>query len=192
MVKKRNMGSKLTVKETMAVDALMQGATMAEAMRAANYADSTCEHQQVRFFQRPKIKKVLNERRYRARKEYKLDEDWVIQRLMRIANAGEILARFKKVDGNGQMSWDFTDASQDDLAVINELTVTSERDKDGVLVTKTKIGVSDPKGALDSLCRKLGLFNDKLNLSGGLSLMDRLQAGRKRAAVRDEDGSEPA
>ncbi|KKK84393.1 hypothetical protein LCGC14_2783810, partial [marine sediment metagenome] len=126
---------------------------------------------------------ALARRQRSARRRYELDEDWVIQRLMRMADAGDILAKFKRVLPSGKLDWDFTGATQDELAVVNELTVTTRTDVAGAKVVKMKIGSSDPHNALVSLMRRLGLFKDRLRLDGELSLVERISRGRDRARV---------
>jgi len=61
----------------------------------------------------------------------------------------------------------------DAAACIAGMDVSTERvgkDKDGSpeFATVRKIKLVDKKGALDSVARHLGMFNDKLNLSGSL------------------------
>ncbi|KKL64978.1 hypothetical protein LCGC14_2159620, partial [marine sediment metagenome] len=71
--------------------------------------------------------------------------------------------------------WDFTGATINELALIDELTVL---EKNGAFAMK--IGVPSRQAALDALCRVLGLNKDKLDLSGTVSLVERLQKGRDR------------
>jgi hypothetical protein len=130
-------------------------------------------------FDKPSVAAEIKRRQAMLRKKHDLDEDWVIQRMMRIADSGEILARFKKVTKDGKLDWDFTGATQDELAAINELTVTTTTAR-GETTTKFKVGSDSPKGALDSLMRKMGMFQDNLNVSGEMSLTERITAGRNR------------
>jgi hypothetical protein len=178
----------LSPRHVRALDLLMEGTSKADAMRLAGFSECYATKHQVDFFDRPLMKAELARRQRSIRRKYELDEDWVIQRLMRVANSGEILARFKKVQDDGSLAWDFTGATEDELAAINELTVTTRRDSQGDEIIKVKVGAADPKGALDSLCRRLGLFEDRIRLEGELSLVERISRGRDRA--RGKDGSD--
>lgn len=159
-----------------------------QALISAGYAKTTACGNSQSVFSNPLVREEIDRRLDGQRRKYELTEDWVIQRLMRIANGGEILAKFKHVNDEGEMYWDFSGATPDDLAVITELTTDvymEGRGEDAVPVKKMKIAMADPKGALDSLCRKLGLFQDKVKIDGEVSLVERLQAGRRRVGSRD-------
>ena len=171
----------LSPRHERAIDHLMGGTSKVDAMRLAGFSECYATKHQADFFDRPLMKAALAKRQRSARRRYELDEDWVIQRLMRIANGGEILAKFKKVQDDGSLAWDFTGATEDELAAINELTVTTRRDAQGDEIIKVKVGSADPKGALDSLCRRLGLFQDNFRFDGEVTLVDRITAGRDRA-----------
>lgn len=136
-----------------------------------------------RLFDHPDVVAEIEKRQREMQVKYELTEEWVIERFMRIADAGAVLARFKKPQLDGSLMWDFTDATPADLVSINELSVdyyTEGRGENTREVKKFKVGTSDPKGALDSLARHLGLFKDKLEISGSISLADRIQRGRDR------------
>lgn len=187
----------LSQRQLLAIQALMEGSTKVDALRIAGYAESSASKQQTVFFDQPMVRKELERRRALTAKKFDLTEDWVIERLMRIADSGAILAKFKKVTKDGGLKWNFTDATEEELAAINELTVTTTARGSGkgrIETTKFKVGSSDPKGALDSLARKLGLFNDSIDIKGGISLTDRIAAGRDRISGKgNEDGeTEPA
>lgn len=160
-----------------------------QAALAAGYSKSTATYNTAALFNNPLVKEEIDRRFEEERRKYEVDRDWVVQRLARIANGGEILARFKRVNPEtGELFWDFDGATPDDLAVITELTTdiyTEGRGKDAVKVKKMKVALADPKGALDSLARTLGLFQDNLKVEGELSIVERLQAGRRRLGSRD-------
>ena len=178
----------LDQRQLLAVDRYMEGASKADAMRLAGLSEGYATKHQGDFFDQPLIAAEVERRQRSARRRYELEEDWVVQRLMRIANSGEVLARFKKVQPDGLLAWDFTGATEDELAAISELTVTTRRDSQGDEVVKVKVGSTDPKGALDSLCRRLGLFEDRVRLEGELSLVDRISRGRDRARAAPPAG----
>ncbi len=181
---------KLNQRRLLMIDFYLAGATKADAMRLAGYSECTATQHQMLVFNHPVVTAEIQRRQELNRKKYELDEDWVIQRLMRIADSGIILAKFKKVQPDGSLDWNFTGATEDDLAAINELTVSY--DKEGN--KQMKIGSDSPKGALDSLCRKLGLFQDiQINI-GEVTLSDRIDRGRERSRLahkKDGDDAKP-
>ncbi len=175
---------RISPQQLLAVQYLLDGSNRSDALRMAGYTENTALKHQYKFDRSP-MKEEIERRQARMRKKYELTEDWVVERLMMIADSGAVLAKFKKVDGK-MLSWDFTDATQEELAAINELSVETSRDRNGIEITKFKVGVSDPKGALDSLARKLGLFKDKMELTGELSLVERITRGRERVQKEEE------
>lgn len=136
-----------------------------------------------RLFRRPEIQAEIAKRQKRLREKHELTQDWVIERLMAIADSGRVLAKYKIPQPDGTLAWDFRDATEEDLAAISELSVdfyTEGKGDKAEQIKKFKVSVSDPKGALDSLARHLGLFNDKMTVQGEVSLVERLQKGRDR------------
>lgn len=102
--------------------------------------------------------------------------DKVMRLLTQYAEAGETLAKFKVPDGEGGLKWDFTEATEEDLALINSIERTEM--KDGSM--KTKVSHADPLVALDKLARVFGMFDDKLNVQTEMSLIDRINSSRAR------------
>ncbi len=163
---------KLTLQHRIAVNAHISGMTKKDAMIEAGYAPKT-DPQSV--FGRDEVKHEVARHQEEMAKKYDIGREWVIKRLVDIADSSVTLAKFKKVMKDGQLDWDFTGATLQELALIDELTVL---EKNGAF--SMKIGVPSRQAALDALCRVLGLNKDKLDLSGSLSLVERLQKGRDR------------
>ena len=154
-----------------------------EAARLAGYPhpDSYSD----RLFKKPDVVAEIDRRRKEEMEKFELTREWIIERLMRLADSNITLSKFKKVDEDGQLYWDFTGASEEELKVIQGIsteTVTEGKGKNAKWVKKFKPVLVDPKAALDSLARIQGMFNDKISVEGEVSLIDRIEAGRKRAA----------
>ena len=157
----------------------------AAALMKVGYAKQTSHDQANRVFGLPEVKEEIERRQAELRQKNELTIDWVISRLQAVASAPEKLAKYIKITEDGKLDWDFTDASIEDLSLINDLAVESYlkgRGKDGAQanVLKFKIGLSDRKAALDSLARILGMFDDSMTLKGELTMVERLHAGRAR------------
>ena len=153
----------------------------AEAMRKAGYSQSTVNQNPGLVFNRPDVIAEIERRRSKLTQKHELKLEWVVSRLMDIANTGETLAKFIFVTDDGKLDWNFDGATSDELKLINDILVETTVGKTGI-TRKTKIGTtaSDRKGALDSLARILGAFNDNMTIKGELSMVERLQAGRAR------------
>lgn len=154
-----------------------------DAMLTAGYSLKTATGNPQSVFDKPLVVAEIARRHAKLAKKHEVTQDWVIERYKAIADAGMLLAKFKKVGADGELYWDFTGATPEDLAVVNELATeiyTEGKGPRAEKIKKFKIGISDPKAALDSLARHLGMFNDKLDVTVGASLVERLQAGRNR------------
>ena len=163
----------------------------APALMKAGYSKSAAYDQTDRVFGRPEVKAEIARRETVLRQKNELTVDWVISRLQAVASAPEKLAKYITITSDGKLDWDFTDASIEDLALINDLAVETYlkgRGEGACDVKKFKIGLSDRKAALDSLARILGMFDDSMTLKGELTMVERLHAGRAR--VKRENSEE--
>ena len=125
-----------------------------------------------------------------AQNKIEFGPEQVLEMLKFYAESGVTLAKFRKVNENGELHWDFSDATEEDLAMIHQLEVAEYVEGRGSTarkVKKFKIGSSDPLSALDKLARIYGMYNDSLKLDGEVSLVDRINAGRKRINKDGDD-----
>ena len=172
-------GAGLTQQRLLMIGFYIEGASKKDAMLMAGYAEKTAHSAHTSVFNHPVVLAEIKRRQEDALEKCELDEEWVIRRLMRIADAGKVMAKFKIVRDDGHLDWNFTGATDAELSVINELSISYDKQGNHQM----KIGVSDPKGALDSLCRKLGLFNDSITHKLEESLTDRISRGRERSRL---------
>ena len=180
----------LVHREERAIHFFLLGHTQKDSLVKAGYSESTARGNPQSVFDRPVVAQELARRQLVIRKEYTLSEEWVIERLMRIADSGRTLARFKKVTEDGGLEWDFTGATEEELALISELTVAIFSDADGTVIKRPKVSTSDPLAALNSLARIQGMNKDKVQFEGELALVDRLARGRERARIIEHDPEE--
>lgn len=156
-----------------------------EAMRQLGYTESSCSQSQ-KFFGHPAVEAEIRRIQQDTLTKFELSEEWVIIRMMAIANAdmGKILLKLQ------ENKYDLRCLSKDESYAIQEFVTeeyTQGRGSGAREVTRIKIKPADRKSALDSLARRLGLFQDNVNVSGEVSLVDRLVAGRKRVADAKKD-----
>ena len=179
----------LTVKQELAITEFMNnGGKKADAMRAAGYSETFAKTRHSYFFNLPQVQARLELRRKRLAKRHDLTQDWIIKRFMDMADAGNTLAKFKKIGEDGELFWDFTGATEEDLALVSELSYdyyTEGRGDQAKDVKKFKVTLPDRKAALDSLARHLGLFNDKLQVT--TDPVKTLQEARNQALKRNQE-----
>jgi phage terminase small subunit len=164
------------------------GFNQEQAMLTAGYAPKTARHSPHHVFGRDDVKLMIEREKYRLAKKFDLDQDWVIRRYMKLADAGDTLAKFKKIDDDGQLFWDFSGANEEELALIMELSTDTYQNGRGdaaVDIKKFRVRIPDPEKALNALARHLGLFNDKLEVTGDVT--DALNRGRQRAHAKNNE-----
>ena len=155
-----------------------------QACISAGYAEGTAHSISNRVFNLPQVKQEIDKRMDDLAKKAGVSAEWVVDHLVAIANSGHTLAPYKKVQEDGSILWDFTGASEEALALLNEISVdyyTDGRGDEAREVKKFKVGVTEPKAALDSLARHLGMFKDSVDVNHTMSVTDRLMKGRERA-----------
>lgn len=161
-----------------------------EAILAAGYAKTVAERMAHQVFNHPAVQKEVARRHALMDKTSKLNRDWIVERFMELADAGRRLAKYKVVEEDGTLGWDFTDATLEDLALVK--TIQSEFYTEGQgekarIIKKFKVDPGDPIAALTALARIEGLFQDRLKLEGDEGVVERLQAARARVAKTPTD-----
>ncbi len=162
----------------------------AAAMRANGYAENTVRRLPQRLFNKPHIKKEIDRRRAAFMKKHNVGQDWLIGQFKKRALSGETLAKFKKIQKDGSLAWDFTEATQEELSLVSELAVTFEklgRGPNAIDVKKFSVKEPDVQAALTALGRHVGFFNDKLEVTGG-SLAERIAKARRQGYQPLKDG----
>lgn len=155
------------------------------AMEHAGYANPTWTLYD--FFRNPKVVAEIERRRARYRQRHELTEDWIIQRLMMVAdtNMGDIMLKLQEHDYNlailsEQERYQLGEFQEEVYFEGREDSANGRRE-----VKKIKVKPAGKLEALSALCRKLGLFNDKLAIDGEVNIVERLQAAR--AKFKGED-----
>jgi phage terminase small subunit len=159
-----------------------------DALLTAGYAKTTATNFPSKVFGREDVKAEIEARKMRRAQRHDVNQDWVISRFMKLAMSGETLAKFKKVQEDGSLGWDFTGATEEELAVVTELGVdyyTEGRGNNAREVKKFRVKHPDMQAALVALARHLGLFNDSLEVTSDVS--EKIAAGRARARLRDKE-----
>lgn len=150
-----------------------------EALLFNGYSDLTAKAMANSVFEHPAVIAEIERRQERLRKRFDLTEEWVVRRLMMLAdaNVAEILVKLKK------NNYDLNCLELEEGFAISEFVEETYQEGRGASaeeIKRQKLKFIDKKGALDSLARKLGLFKDNLSVAGEVSVVERLQAGRAR------------
>ena len=184
MAKEKKLRMDPAKADHVAAEYMSNGYNKRQALLATGYSDTTAGSAAPMIFAHPMIQAAIEKRRERLQSRFELTEDWVVGQLVERAKSGKILAQFRKVDDDGTLYWDFEGATEEELALVTELGVefyTEGRGGEERQVKKFKLKEPDVHGALMALGRHLGIFNDKLEVSG-LSLEARLEKAKEQAA----------
>lgn len=163
------MVRELTDQQRKAVGYLIRGYSKMDAMIKAGYAPTTARSFCSVFFKKPQVAAELKQRRKRLRHKTGVDAQWIMERLMAIAE--QDVAKLLSDDGSP------VPLNQLDPALRKALDIT-------IVGDRVKISTSDRLRALDQLAKVAGLYEEKIRLEGEIDLKDRLMAGRQRAAMR--------
>ncbi len=169
---------------------LMNGQNMAAAMIDAGYGEAYSRKQQTAFFKQPLVKRLLDQRLAELQAMNKVtaeqvDEAW--KTLAFTPGVGSLLT----VEADGSCWVDMRKLTEEQRscikAVVAEVYVDGmEKDEDGnsvpVRVKKTKVEFYDRQVALARWDKRLKLVSERLEVESGDALVERLMAGRKRAA----------
>lgn len=148
------------------------------------------------------VQKLINDRKRALREKFEVKFETILDELADIVQGYKRLAKYKKVDDKGTPYWDFTGATEDDLAFITTMdtktTFKEDEDGEGVVQTReskiTTADIKDAKAALDSLSKLIGLDKQRVELSGpdGKPIeIDNKELARKLAFILTKGATEP-
>ncbi len=168
-----NPNPDLTEKQRKLVQSYLNGCSKKQALADAGYSGHESGH---RAFSHPAVKKEIQRRQHIMSTKSGVTADWIIERLKAIAdaNASDLMV----LDEEGMPRTDMTKMTPALRIALESYSTEGQN---------IKIKNADKLRALEMLARHLGMFNDKLELAGELSLEERLQAGRNRLDGKADD-----
>jgi phage terminase small subunit len=146
------------------------------AARACGYKQASSQLSEL--FRHPEVVRRIEARKAQLREKHELTEDWVISRLMRIADAnlGDTLIAM----GSDADLLALTKEQRYALAEYKSEIYVDGKGENARDVKRVSVKLVDKLGALDKLARRLGLFQDNVKLSASEDLIAALNAGRAR------------
>jgi len=146
-----------------------------QAAIRAGYAANSADVHAARMLANASVKEYLAARREKLQNKMEITQERVLKELARIAffDSGKL---FDDAGEPVPLSCMDEDTRR---AIVGVEMVTKGNDTMGYGEVQ-KIRLADKKGALDSLSRHLGLFNDKLELNVNKDLADRIAEARAR------------
>ena len=146
------------------------------AARACGYKGA--ERQISELFRHPEVVRLIEVEKSKNRKKYELNEEWVISRLMKIADASlgdTLIAMGPEAD-----LLKLTPEERYALAEFKSEIYVDGKGDQARDVKRVSVKLADKLGALRDLGRRLGLFQDNVKLGASEDLIAALNAGRAR------------
>lgn len=174
----------LTIMEEIAISAYIQSGfkNKTAACRKAGYAHPSVQAASV--FERPMVKREIDKRRNRMKKKFEIEEERVLKGFLALAEANP-LKILKKLEEN---DWDLSCLDEAEMYAVSKIKTEEGSDKEGYIdVMKREIGAESRVQAWDKIARILGMYDDKVTVKGEMSLVERIQAGRRRASSAADD-----
>lgn len=180
------MSLDITQRQKLAADAYLTGMSKKQAMIDAGYSEYTAKYD-LSVWENPKVIRYIEERRKEMSERNQITEDWIISRLMTIADSaiGDILT----VDDLGNIEFDYAKLTPEMRKAIQGISIDEfkeGRGRNSGNVRKIKIQLADRLRALEMLGKYLGMFKEKVQLTGDDDLIRRLHEGRKRARGEED------
>lgn len=172
----------LTPKQSRFVDEYLVDLNATQAAVRAGYSAKTANEQGARLLAKVSIQAAVQSRMKHREQRTQVDADYVIKRLQEIdqMDVFDILNDDMSLKPIGQWprTWRLSISGID----LSELVMGGESEQDRTVRLLKKIKWPDKVKNLELLGRHFGIFNDKLDVSGQVSVVDRILQARKRAA----------
>jgi len=163
--------ARLTKKQKAFVDEYLIDLNATKAAIRAGYSEKTARSIGQENLTKPDIQSAIEDAMDELEKRTEITQDRVLQEYARLAFSN--MLDFISIQGDGTAFVDLSGLDADQAAAISEIIVDEYKDgagDDARDVKRVKIKLIDKKGALDSVARHLGMFNDTLNIKGNLGL----------------------
>ncbi len=159
---------------------LEEGHILARAARAVKLTEAQAQ----RIFAKPEFQEALHRHLRRAQTKMEISVERVIEELALIGFAR--MGRLTRVNEEGQLVPDFTNATEDDLAAVQSVQYTEEETKFG-MKRVAKFALCDKRAALVDLRKHLGGQFDaaKAPAGDGEGANAPSEAARLRAMLRE-------
>jgi len=141
-----------------------------QAAIRAGYSEKTAGSQAFDLLKKPDVQAYLEERMDERSKRTEITQDAVLKELAKIGFAN--MSDYMKPGIDGDPVLDFSQITRDQAAALTEVTVEDFKDgrgEDARDVRRIKFKLADKRAALVDMGKHLGMFKDKVELSGDLN-----------------------
>lgn len=172
------------------VNLYMKGMSKKEALKMAGYSDYTATHDAGSIFGREDVQKEIEFRTQKMVERAQLTEDWIVERLKKIADSsvGDLI----DLDEKGQPFFNWKKMTPDIRKALADLDIHEYKEGRGPNardVKKIRVRMQDQMKALELLGKYLGMWKEKVELTSEDALIQALFEGRKRVGSEEENDS---
>lgn len=157
--------TKLTAKQQRFIDEYLIDLNATQAAIRARYSEKTA-YSKGQYLTKQLAEQIAQAQAERS-KRTEITQDAVLRELAKIGFSN--MLDYVSVTAGGDLVPDFSAITRDQAAAIGEVTIeeyTEGRGDDAERVKRTKFKLSDKRAALVDMGRHLGMFKDKLELTG--------------------------
>lgn len=166
----------LTPKQQRFIDEYLTSLNATDAARKAGYSVKTAEVQGPRLLGNVRVKAEIAARQKKLADKYEVTQERVVRELALLGFSN--MADYMRPDESGQPILDFSSLSREQAAALQEVTTeafvdarTGDQDaKEGRSVRRVKFKLADKGSNLERLAKHLGMFVEKHEHTGNLSL----------------------
>ncbi len=147
---------------------------------ASGYKADNAEVTASQLLSNPKVRKRVDELLSHRASKLEIKADRVIEEIRRLAMSN--MQDYTRVDEDGKPILDFSKLDRDKFAAVQEIREDATGgvgDGERKVVLRTTLKLADKTKNLDMLMRHLGLYNDKLAITGLEGLASNLSELRK-------------
>lgn len=166
---------KLNDRQRRFCDEYLKDLNATQAAIRAKYSSKTAGQIGERLLRNVEVAKYLKERMADREKRTEITQDMVLREFARIG----FFDPRKLFDETGR-PLPISQLDDDTAAVISGVDVATIGNAEQGVGEILKLKLADKKGALDSIARHLGMFNDKLDLGVTKELADKIAKARAR------------
>lgn len=158
----------MTPKETRFCEEYLLDLCAADAAKRAGYSPKTAKEQGYRLLKSPAVQARITELQAKRSKRTEITADRVLEELGKLGFAN--MEDYTRLVGSERVV-DLSTATRDQLAAVSEMTVEDfvlGRGDEARDVRRVKFKLADKLGALAKIGQHLGMFTEKVELSGEL------------------------
>lgn len=161
------MRKKLTPKQARFVAEYLKDLNATQAAIRAGYSKRSAGSQAFDLLKKPEVVAAVQARREKLAEKLEVTQELVVAELAKLGFAN--MADYMRAGPDGDPFLDFSALTRDQAAALTEVTVddfVDGRGEDARAVRRVKFKLADKRAALVDLGRYLGIFSDKVELTG--------------------------